>query len=715
MPQRRKTAPIALYSLARAAGWAGRLDRSLISLIALAVLAATLVGPSRAADVDSAARQVNRLRQEALQRFRKLSPEERLKRAEQVAGRRIFYLVTRGDLKVTVVERGTLDAAETRDLICRVKAQGKDSKQATRIKWVIDDGTLVKKGQRLLELADSELRDRLRARIILLDKAAADRLTAEENLKVVRKQNQLDIRTAEINHRLAKLRLKKFTGKDADEKEMLGLKVEQAQLALEMVKLQSNAKAIKAETDLKGKNAVEEVEVARKSDLEAQLAACVLKAPVAGMVTHHVADGSRWSARAVIVAEGEPVNEGQKLLHISDLGRFVVTCMVHEALVSQVHAGQRATVRVESFPRRALRGRVKSVATRAASQDFLSADVKVFPVTVELTEQLPGLKPGMSSEVEMEVLQRPKVLWLPVQSVLRDGRETFCYVQTDRGLQERKVKTGARNNFAVEITAGLKEEECVLAAPRAVAVLLARPAAKGPKQPADTRAPRRGRILVRSIKRSRDNTGTRARIESFGLTYQDLGSIRALPGVSAAVPVRTFPIEARRRTDLRLGRLIATVPEYRALSGIRLAAGRFLEEEDNLEMRNVAVLGADTAERLFPLQDPVGEVVNLGRRCAAFVVVGVLHKQDEPAGNLPPKQVNHGVYVPLRTCKTWFGGTIIMRLSGSYTAEAVPLNEILVAAEPSRHAPYVAECIAALLEQAHARKDWEVRTAGVVP
>jgi hypothetical protein len=57
--------------------------------------------------------------------------------------------VAGADLGVTVVGCGTLASLQVSDLLCRFK--GKGNSVAT-IKWVIDDGEVVKKGDRLLML-----------------------------------------------------------------------------------------------------------------------------------------------------------------------------------------------------------------------------------------------------------------------------------------------------------------------------------------------------------------------------------------------------------------------------------------------------------------------------------------------------------------------------------------------------------------------------------
>ena len=73
----------------------------------------------------------------------------------------ITHTAKREYLQVTVVERGTLESSENKDVVCKVKAGSRGTYAAT-IRWVIEDGTMVKKGQLLIELDDSALQEQLR-------------------------------------------------------------------------------------------------------------------------------------------------------------------------------------------------------------------------------------------------------------------------------------------------------------------------------------------------------------------------------------------------------------------------------------------------------------------------------------------------------------------------------------------------------------------------
>src|SRR4051812_31548647 len=72
------------------------------------------------------------------ERFQAMTPAGRLRAIENLPGAKgAFQPVTRGDLTATVIERGFLDAANTADLTCQVKARGKDGAPAAVIKWVV--------------------------------------------------------------------------------------------------------------------------------------------------------------------------------------------------------------------------------------------------------------------------------------------------------------------------------------------------------------------------------------------------------------------------------------------------------------------------------------------------------------------------------------------------------------------------------------------------
>ncbi len=123
----------------------------------------------------------------------------------------LLHTVKHEDLDLTVVERGALESSDNRDVVCKVKAGSKGS-YASTIKWVIDDGTLVKKGQLIMTLDSSSLEDSFRAQKIVVDTDQAAWVAAEQAYKIQLSDNESAIAKARSDISLAELNLEKYVG-----------------------------------------------------------------------------------------------------------------------------------------------------------------------------------------------------------------------------------------------------------------------------------------------------------------------------------------------------------------------------------------------------------------------------------------------------------------------------------------------------------------------
>jgi RND family efflux transporter MFP subunit len=398
-----------------------------------------------------------------LEGFRSLDPAARLKLVEVLAGEKSPFVATaRGDLTAAVVERGAVESADAVDVVCRVKARAKDRPAAT-VKWLIDDGAAVKKGDRIAQLDDSELRDLLNAATVKVQEADALLEQANEDVQTVRHENEIEVKLAEIEVKLLQLELKDALRGKA--REALELKVEQAKLKHDRATLALKKQVKQAEAEKRAKAAARELAVQRLRAVEADLKECEVLAPSDGVVVHFVTDAGRFGRAGL--APGEPVREGQRLLRVSPLKKFDLETRIHEAQVSAIRVGEPAEVRIDALPNLVLRGKVTRVSPVAAS-DWRAADVKVYPVTVSIDDPPPALKPGMTGEVQIAAGERKGVLQVPRTAVVTAGRDRVCFVKAGPECQERKVVVGLGNATAVEVRAGLKEGEAVVADPAAL-------------------------------------------------------------------------------------------------------------------------------------------------------------------------------------------------------------------------------------------------------
>lgn len=116
------------------------------------------------------------------------------------------FIVPQSALTISVTQSGTIRASEQEILKCEVEGS------ATLI-FLIEEGTLVKEGDLLVELDSSNLEDALVDQEITLQNREASYIGARENLAVVKNQTESDLSLAELTYTFAMEDLKQYREK----------------------------------------------------------------------------------------------------------------------------------------------------------------------------------------------------------------------------------------------------------------------------------------------------------------------------------------------------------------------------------------------------------------------------------------------------------------------------------------------------------------------
>jgi putative ABC transport system permease protein len=137
---------------------------------------------------------------------------------------------------------------------------------------------------------------------------------------------------------------------------------------------------------------------------------------------------------------------------------------------------------------------------------------------------------------------------------------------------------------------------------------------------------------------------------AYNLTEQDFQDIvKEAPHVRLAAPVLS-------RTDIREvsdysntnGEVSGVPPNYNAIRYLPLAAGRWLNQDDESQTRLVAILGDEMLKNLFPGRPAVGNSILLNG--IRFEVVGVV----ERVGHGDNNSTNNRVFMPFSTMRQFF-------------------------------------------------------------
>jgi HlyD family secretion protein len=188
-----------------------------------------------------------------------------------------------------------------------------------------------------------------------------------------------------------------------------------------------------------------------------QLARTEVRADVPGIVVYRdVFFGSEQRKPQV----GDQVWANQPLLILPDISKMVVETRVRETDIHNVERNQGVKVRVQAYPDLKLTGRVSLVGT-LAQEEKERRGTKFFAVTVQIDGSEARLRPGMTAQVEIQVQERPRALFVPLPAVFEKDGRSVCYVVRRGRLQPQEVVTGPSNQDFVVIDKGLREGDRV--------------------------------------------------------------------------------------------------------------------------------------------------------------------------------------------------------------------------------------------------------------
>ncbi len=244
---------------------------------------------------------------------------------------------------------------------------------------------------------------------------------------------------------------------------------------------------------------------------------------------------------------------------------------------------------------------------------------------------------------------------------------------------QRNVQLALRSLWLHKLRSGLSVLGIVIGN---VAVITLLAFGEGSKQDAleDIRRQGATNIMIRSVKPPDDaaaSAGKRSFVASYGISEKDYEQFLTIPEIVRAVRMRVFPQEIRNGEKMFNGRVVGTTKEYAEVNKIELARGRFLNDQDNYETENICVLGAATADSLFPFEDPIGQSILISGHF--YRIVGVM-KDRMPTGgtggSLAAEEYNNDVYIPLHTVNARFGESVVIRSSGSFSGEKVAIHQV---------------------------------------
>lgn len=362
--------------------------------------------------------------------------------------------VRKGQFRVEVETTGELEAKNS------IKINGPGALRnfgiwQVTIQNIVDEGTVVKKGDWVASLDPSEFQNKYTAKQIELEKA---------NSKFT--QTQLD----------TTLQLRQSRD------ELINLKygVEEKQIVLDQSKFEPPASQKQAEIELdkarraysqaqenykikKNQNIEKMREIAAElrkvqneyNNMSETLASFEVTAPEPGMVIYQ----KDW--------DGKPIKAGSQIqvwdptvATLPDLSVMMSKTFVNEVDVRKVKPGQKVEIGLDAYPEKKLKGSVIRVAN--VGEQRPNSDSKVFEVAVELEGTDATLRPGMTTSNKIVAEAIDSVLVVPLEC-LHSQADSITYVFKKDGINvlKQEVIIGVTNSNEAVITKGLSQGDKV--------------------------------------------------------------------------------------------------------------------------------------------------------------------------------------------------------------------------------------------------------------
>ena len=373
---------------------------------------------------------------------------------------------SRGELRAVTksVEDVFLLTGELRSVRSFALTTPRGGERELQIRWMVDDGSDVKQGDRLVEFDAARLIQTIEERRLKLRQAENDRESRERSATAETERKRVAVDKAEVEADKARIdAVVPAELRAAVDWRKFQATWQEKKAALEKAKLEQQAYAVSSRSDVASARAVEEKALRDVAAAEQALGSMSLTAPKDGIFL--VGNFWMWGPEGPRKLQpGDTVWSGYPVGTIPDPSEMEVQVALAEADIGRIAPGMAARCILDTYPDRVFEGRIEDVGSVAREGGgrgpFAAAAKPGFPVRVSLAKSDPLMRPGLSVRVEVVRAAWPKALSVPRGAVRFDKQGP---VVRRPGGDATRVKLVACTPLECVVLAGLAEGERVAA------------------------------------------------------------------------------------------------------------------------------------------------------------------------------------------------------------------------------------------------------------
>ena len=366
----------------------------------------------------------------------------------------IVVPVKSGEFTIDITTTGELEAKNSVEILGPRGTRNYRIWNMT-IQEIIDEGTIVSKGDFVASIDPSELTNKL-------------------------KDSQLDLEKIESQYIQTKLDTTLEMRKSRDELINLAYGVDERQLILDQSKYEPPATIRQAEIDLdKAKRALDQAKENYKIKRQQNIAKMqevslnrekeqrtldgmkelmqdfTITAPEDGMLIYKKDWNGRATKKGSQISAWDPV-----VATLPDLSTMISVTYINEVDIRRVQPGQAVELGLDAFPEKKFTGKVLKVAN--VGEQRPNSDAKVFRVTVEVNEKNDLLRPSMTTSNRIITEKEENQLYIPLEALFnQDDSITYVFRKFGLNTVKQEIEVGSSNRNEVIVKNGLDEGDMV--------------------------------------------------------------------------------------------------------------------------------------------------------------------------------------------------------------------------------------------------------------
>ena len=370
----------------------------------------------------------------------------------QTSNEYLTYTITDDNKIIDIPATGELEA--TRSTSITVPAGIFEPQQ---ISWMIDENSVVKKGQVVTRLNDNKYRfqseqeknkkqqisldETVKTKQLAVEKSdiSSDQMLIKDELTIADEYTIEDFRLFSKNEVIDKLNNKEYLQAKLDHSDwQLDSYQTKSSTEMQLLQLQQNEVSTKLSMYL------------------SSLKKMAIEAPHDGIFV--LARNWRGEKKKV----GEMVFPGSKFATIPDLSEMHAKLLVLESESANLTVGSQVNLQLDAYPNKPFQGKISRLDPVAKTKQK-GNPVKYLQVTVALDEtDSDFMRPGDQLSARIILTHTEQGVLVPTSALIKQGDDLFVPILEQGGRKEKPVEIGIRSGDFTQVISGLESGEQVI-------------------------------------------------------------------------------------------------------------------------------------------------------------------------------------------------------------------------------------------------------------